>query len=759
MRESEKFEFSEGETILSLHSNNESSNMKMKSHRTGKWSCILSVLLGGCLSSSLNAQTIQDTLQNTNQGKVDTATAHQLPETIVTATRTSRNKEAIGRSVTVITAEDIKNSGLNSIGEVLSMAEGVYVSGSQLVFGSNQSLFIRGANSNQSVVLIDGIPVNDPTSPGGALDVSELSLSDIEQIEIVRGSHSTLYGSSAIGGVVNIITHKKMKQGLNVLASGTAGTFGDGTSLIAQNLGLNYTDKAGFYSTLDFSTGDVAGLDATVDTSTINGMPRDKDGMSRFDYGGKLGFSNGKWNIFISRTSDNQSTDIDGGAFKDDDNSVLDFNRESMSYGVKCDVDSGFSISLNGGKSILARNLVNDSSLTDNSGNYDHSYYRSSDTGVAFTNELQLRFNRKNMDLVLGGGSNDQTMNQRVYSYYGGYVYENDLDSLDLASRTNSFFLLIDLKGSLFGEKYKGLDISLGGRSNKNNNFGSSFTYQFNPSYKLNDHTRIYFNIATGYNAPSLYQMYSPDKDFNSLISRGNINLMPEESITREFGINQEFSRHSGMHLGYFQTDVRNVIEYVYLWNKNTPISQLSFMDYYGDTYLNLGSMRTEGIEIEAHGTLLNKLEIAGAYTYLHGKERFSYEDIDTVKTQGHHVQAFSNGGFVSEKDVHDNGLIRRPSSAMISLTYRPKKGCFAKLSMRQVGQRKDIQGDYSMAYQVKTLPEQSYFLLDLSGGMQFSNNLKGLLRMENLLNTSYSEIRGYTTRGRGVYLTLNYTY
>lgn len=72
---------------------------------------------------------------------------------------------------------------------------------------------MRGANSNHTVIMVDGMRLSDPSSVDNALDLGELSLTNIERIEIVRGAHSTLYGSSAIGGAVNIITKKNDRLG------------------------------------------------------------------------------------------------------------------------------------------------------------------------------------------------------------------------------------------------------------------------------------------------------------------------------------------------------------------------------------------------------------------------------------------------------------------------------------------------------------------------------------------------------------------
>ena len=138
-----------------------------------------------------------------------------------------------------------------------------------------------------------------------------------------------------------------------------------------------------------------------------------------------------------------------------------------------------------------------------------------------------------------------------------------------------------------------------------------------------------------------------------------------------------------------------------------------------------------------------------------------SYEAIDTVKTKGNHVQLLSNGGFVSEKDMDAVGLTRRPSTANISLTYSPTEKIFLKTIIKTVSGRNDIIYDYSLGpfgAQGKT-PMQAFTLVDFISGVKFNSTISALVRIENIFNVSYSEIRGYTTRARGIYFSVNYSF
>ena len=129
-----------------------------------------------------------------------------LDQVSISTNRMERKVQDAPRMVTVIQAKDLAASQCNSLGELLALQAGANVIGAAQMPGSNQSLFLRGTAAHQTTILIDGVRISDPSTPNGAVDLSEFSLADIERIEIVQGGHSTLYGNGALGGVVNIIT-------------------------------------------------------------------------------------------------------------------------------------------------------------------------------------------------------------------------------------------------------------------------------------------------------------------------------------------------------------------------------------------------------------------------------------------------------------------------------------------------------------------------------------------------------------------------
>ncbi len=181
-----------------------------------------------------------------------------LPPVVVTATRTETPQQDVTTSISVITTKDIEAQHAETVLEALRNVPGVDVvqSGSR---GTTTSIFIRGSNSDQVLVLIDGVEVNSTTL--GAFNFAHLTTDNIDRIEVLRGAGCTLYGSQAIGGVINIIT-KKGQGPMELSTSAEGGNWSThreglalsggadklGYSLSVSRLGTNQTSKACFIS-------------------------------------------------------------------------------------------------------------------------------------------------------------------------------------------------------------------------------------------------------------------------------------------------------------------------------------------------------------------------------------------------------------------------------------------------------------------------------------------------------------------------------
>lgn len=145
------------------------------------------------------------TLFSTASVQAEPAARDSIDTIVVTATRLGQTATETGSSLSIITAEEIEELGLIYVLDAIAQAPGVTINQNG-AFGGNASVRIRGASSEQTVVLIDGIPVNDPSSPGGGFNFARLDTENIERIEVLKGPQSTLWGTDAIGGIVSITT-------------------------------------------------------------------------------------------------------------------------------------------------------------------------------------------------------------------------------------------------------------------------------------------------------------------------------------------------------------------------------------------------------------------------------------------------------------------------------------------------------------------------------------------------------------------------
>ncbi|MEJ7672681.1 MAG: TonB-dependent receptor plug domain-containing protein [Chitinophagaceae bacterium] len=150
-----------------------------------------------------------------------------LDPVIITANKIAQKQSSTGKVITVITKEQIEKSSGRTVAQLLNEQVGVTINGALNNLGANQTVYLRGANAGRTLILMDGIPVYDPSFINNDFDLNLLSLNNVERIEICRGAQSTLYGSDAVAGVINIITLKTdISKPVNIKATIGVGSFG-----------------------------------------------------------------------------------------------------------------------------------------------------------------------------------------------------------------------------------------------------------------------------------------------------------------------------------------------------------------------------------------------------------------------------------------------------------------------------------------------------------------------------------------------------
>jgi vitamin B12 transporter len=238
------------------------------------------------------------------------------------------------------------------------------------------------------------------------------------------------------------------------------------------------------------------------------------------------------------------------------------------------------------------------------------------------------------------------------------------------------------------------LNIEVGSRINSHEQYGNNVTYTFNPSYQVNEAWRVFGSIASGFKAPSLYQLYA---------SFGNKNLDPEKGTTYEAGV-QYNQKNFTNRLVYFHRNINNGIDF----------DNIQF------SYFNITKQIVSGLELESNLKIGSKFNISGNYTLILGEENAQSR--------------------ISTKDTSYNYLLRRPKhnvNATISYTISSK--WIASVTGKYVSERYDAGG-----YQVADVKMDDYFLLNAYTAYHFSNKFRVFADLQNVLNTTFFDIRGY---------------
>jgi vitamin B12 transporter len=696
------------------------------------------------------------------KAQTDSLRTQTLNEVVVSASRFDQKILETPRSVTVINSDVIRNSVYNSVGDLLAKQPGIYIVGSNQTPGTNQSLFMRGSNSNQVVVMLDGVRITDPSTPNNAIDLSELSLTNVDRIEIIEGAHSTVYGGGAIGGVINIITKKNGSPGLHGSGSIQSGTFGQGTFTQTTNANLGYSYKNGWYLNGSFFDQHVTGLSAAIDTAKKQFLPPRKDGFRKTDSYLKAGYRQDGWDGFVSYKSTVQHADIDAGAFTPANNDYVNFMRNQLNYSLAYQISSKLKLTGNGSWSHSRRINENDSSKISQT-RYDGNYFKGVYEGRLNTNELQLNYRTENVTGITGGGAYQERMNFNTFTYtspsseYGSYSSTTNYDSLPVRATTWYGFA----QASWHGGPKKKLGFSAGARLSNHSLFGNFLTYDVNPSFALSTSSLIYGSASSGYNAPSLYELFDPTLSFGAYTNLGNRSLKPEKSLSYELGYKKEFNSGSYFTTSLFQTATSHLIDFVYLWNKATAIQSLSYSDYLGDTYLNLSHQQVSGVEFSGRWIATNALSLGGNMTWLQGKITYNQSDLDNTKTGGNHVQLYSNGAFVTGEGTI-NSLARRPKvTAFAELKYQIEPAVSISFYYRLAGRRQDSFYDPTLGPfgALNQQPVATYHLFDAGVYYRLKRWISFTAKVENIFNVQYQEILGYNTRGRSAYLRVNFTW
>ncbi len=589
------------------------------------------------------------------------------PEVVVTADRVPTPMSKVTGSVTVVTNEEMQRQQWRTVQEVLRYVPGVSVQQSGGP-GTQSSVFVRGANSNQTLVLIDGVNVSDPASGNGAVDFAHFLTENLDRVEIVRGPMSTLYGSQAIGGVINMVT-KAGKGPMN------GGAFTElGTRLQTDSGGYVRGSEGRF--NYNFTLGGTYAPGETIVPGryTPPGGYVDLDGYRNITAASRMGIeiddsTNLTW---FSRYIDTQTKFDQVGL---EDPNATEFSQQFFN---RLELDGTyfdgrwkpvFGISYTS----IYRHDQDFASLQNPFPFVQDAYYNGRRLQADWKNQIGIS---EQFDLVAG------------IDYDRSWAYSNVDGSQSWGTMAQTGFY-----GQLRGTFLRDLTVTLGGRVDVNDIYGTVSTWRAGATYLFRDtDTRFKGSYGTAFKAPSLFELYG-----GGFFCAGNPNLQPEYNRGYEFGVEQGlYNKKVSVGITYFYNSFSNLVQCP------PPFTALQ----------NVANAQSEGVEAFLKMAPFNWLDLNLDYTYMNART------------------------------ATNTPLVRRPQDSFsLRAEVRPWDGVRLGMGLSQVSNRYD----FSIApFSPAIIQPSNYTLLRLTAAYDVRPNVELFARVENVLNQSYEEPEGF---------------
>ena len=620
----------------------------------------------------------------------DSAIAPSASDIVVTATRTPVSIDRVASSITVLDKRAIDAAQDIGVTELLLRTPGVSISRNG-GYGTDTTLRLRGAEGDQTVVVLDGVKLSDPASPDGSFNLGNLLTGDAARLEILRGPQSTVWGSQAIGGVVNIVT-----------------------TLPTKPLEGSFDVEGGSRDTVDARAG-VGGKDGRV-TWRLAGETFTTDGISALDprFGGheRDGYTNrtaeGRVEIAIvdGVTADLRGyyargrTDLDGFdsvTFQPVDTAEYETNRQLLGY-------AGLNVDLLGGR---LRNRIAYSYTDTRRNDYDPSLAPGNETTFHSTGNTERIDYQGTLAIVQGWNAVFGVENERSRFRSISPQFQIDPDE-GRATLTDEYL-------QLNGEILKGLTLTSGVRHDHYTSYGGRFLFSGGAAWKLKTGTMLRASYGEGFKAPSLYQLYS---------QYGNPGLKPTRSTGWEAGAEQHlWDERITVGASYFERHTRQQI----IFNScdfptssdplcTTPGTGAPRFGY----YLNLARTVAHGVELTGSIRPTDRLTLDGNYSWTMAEDR-------------------------SAGTTYGNWLPRRPrQEANGNLSYRWPLDISTGVAVRWAG--------HSFDDAANTTRLAGYTLVDLRAELPLDHQFTLFARAENLFDKHYETAFRFDALGRSVY-------
>lgn len=480
----------------------------------------------------------------------------ELDKIVVTPSRIEESSGDVSRVVDVVTSGEIQRSGAQDLADALTNLTSVDMSNYGGP-GTDKNIRMRGSTSAQVLILMDGRPINNPRD--GQVDLSTIPLDNISRVEVMHGAGSSLYGSSAMGGVVNIITKDPPKAGEKAelySSFGTARTYIERMLYGAKVGNFGFLASGGYQSSEGFRQNSQF---TAEDCNLKLGYDINNENKVSFNSGFYKSWKGVPGSISWPDTDDKQN----------DLKRFFDFH-----WNFKPDAKTGITFK--------AYQDFDRLEFIENSTTYTKSVQNTTVRG------FDLQLDKQLLDIygiVCGfnyvNNMNDSTTSAKhEYNITAGYL-ENRLD--------------------LFDNK---LNINLSGRIDSYSNFDTEFNPSLSALYKLNEKIKFHGLISRSFRAPTFNDLYWPDEGW----AKGNPDLKPEKGINGELGFDTEINKYLTSGLTYYRSNYKQLIQ----WSDNgSGVWQPE----------NVSSAVINGVEFSNKIFISNNLDLNIAYTFMLAKD------------------------------------------------------------------------------------------------------------------------------------------
>ncbi len=601
----------------------------------------------------------------------DSVASQKLDEVIVTATRTERQLSSLPLPVQLISKAQIKQTGALKLNDILEEQTGLIV---VPTFGGVLGIQMQGLDSQYTLILVDGVPLVGRSA--GTLDLSRVTVNNIKQIEIVKGASSSLYGSEALGGVINIITEVPKNKKFSGELNSRLGTFFTADNNLNFGFGIK---KLNINASINAFSTDGYDLDKSTDVATVSPFKNVTTSL-QLKY-----FLSNKLNFLISNRYFNQSNDVD-----------FNFgNRKTLGSQNTNDYNSHSRIFYNPNKNLsflgefyASQYFVKEEvRFQDNNNLFYDDFFKEN----LIRPEIRSSFKKRNTNYTFGIGYNFNNLERTYFSekalnnsYYGFFQYDYNID--------------------------KKWNVLAGIRYDKNLSYASVTSPKLALNFNLNKQFSLQGSIGYGFKAPDLRQLYfdleNPAVGYivlghNVVLEKikrleeqnriviimvpimdiFNTPMKPENSVSYNFSVkhNSKITKNS---INAFYNEITNQIETLAIARLTNNQNVFS--------YKNVASIYTAGLEFNLSIKITNNIDISGGYQYLIAKDNDVIQDLkdkkifarDPITSQSFELKQSDYFGLFnrSKHAANFKYFIKIPACNLnhnFRATYRSKYGLF----------------------------------------------------------------------------------